>query len=129
MKRALILPCACCGLEAHSGRLTSLAELLLMKYPDMTIASGTRCEKRNADVGGSRTSGHLPVWGEDGKHSVAFDGRLERRWDRFRRRQFVFDAIRAGAKGVILYDGHFHVDLKPRLYLARTVNGALVPFP
>ena len=113
-----IPPCKCCGLEATAPELIHVAQALMLEFPDIVWTSGTRCETHNTASGGSRTSGHLPLWGPDNNQSYALDGTLTP-WNAKRIRRILFRAIEHGACGIGYYPTQhsFHIDIKPRLQL------------
>ena len=113
-----IPPCACCGLDATASEMLYIARALMLEFPDIVWSSGTRCEKHNSRSGGSKASGHLPLWGPGNNCSYALDGTINV-WNRKRIRKILFRAIEHGACGVGYYPKQqsFHIDIKPRLQL------------
>jgi len=111
-------PCACCGLEATAAEMVTIAELLTREFPDIIWTSGTRCQGHNKKIGGSGTSGHLPIWGPGSRHSCALDGTMKL-WNPERIRKILFRSIEHGARGIGYYPKRqsFHIDLKPRRQL------------
>jgi hypothetical protein len=112
--------CACCGLDRTSPKIKLLVEQLRIPFPDLYVVSGTRCEKHNAEIKGSKDSPHLPKWGASAE-SLAVDLGLKDGWTNGRWKTFFFTAIRAGASGI--YDhrkkGAVHIDIKDRLSVGR----------
>jgi len=51
--------CPCCGENEIRQEIVDLVETLESHIVDLTITSGYRCKKHNAEVGGSPTSSHL----------------------------------------------------------------------
>jgi len=113
--------CPCCGQNLLSRRILVVHEILSVGFPDIEMVSGDRCPKHNVEVGGSSTSGHLPIWGETNSEAVAIDERLKH-YSAERRRQLVFAAIRNGAHGVGLLPHGAHIDFKPRLNLWKPLS-------
>jgi len=112
--------CPCCGLYRVSNRLITLDELLHIAFGDrLRRSSGTRCRAYNTseEIKGSRTSGHLPIWGPENNESVAGDYELIDATETDLRR-LMWTAIQEGALGVgyMPDDNALHVDLKPRGY-------------
>jgi hypothetical protein len=123
--------CSCCGLDRTRGRVKGRCNSLLQKFPDLMINYGTRCPDHNAEVGGSNTSGHSPIWGpseEDKEESCAVDGTLINGWTKERARDFAFAAIKLGFSGVGIYEWGFHLDEKPRKQLWSKISGEVTYF-
>ena len=118
-----------CGLNAVAPKLRTIAELLALEFEDIVWTSGSRCENHNRAVGGSKASGHLPIWGDNGLESVALDWTLKE-WSSYRAREVCRRAIKHGARGVgympDMKAGHF--DLKPRTAWWKVRHGKIEYF-
>lgn len=126
---AQIPACKCCGAYRTSPKLAVIVECLEYRYDSLWYSSATRCEKHNRDEHGSKVSGHLPIWGPRGDESVAIDIHFKV-WSNSSAKSLVMDAVRMGAMGVeINYDKQYiHIDLKPRIYWFKILNGKEIPF-
>lgn len=118
-----------CGLDVVEGKTRTIGELLTTEFPDIEWTCGSRCEKHNAKVGGSPTSGHLAKHGENNDETVALDGTV-RPWNPWRVRIILWRAIQHGAKGIGYYPDskHFHIDRKPRVQFWKAGPKALEYF-
>ena len=121
--------CRCCGLDKTADRARVLFECLQYTFDDLICTCGTRCPKHNATIGGSKTSGHMPIHGRTESESVALDMAFKV-WTNAKAKLLAMACIRAGATGVeINYDKRYvHADYKPRVYVWKIVGGKEIPF-
>lgn len=111
------MACSHCGVERMSYGLLCLLDAARERSGvPFQITSGSRCEKHNAEVGGSPTSSHLFT---DEKDSCAVDVSDHR--DPILRGLIVIAAIEVGLTQIeVSKDGHVHLmsdPAKPRGYL------------
>jgi len=122
--------CQCgCGLDATSTSVKSFIGRMRAHFEDLRVISGTRCDQHNRAIGGSALSGHKPIWGPDGKESVAVDVTLVN-WSDGRMKFLCAEGVRQGAMGVCFNRAgrSVHFDLKPRTWWAKRENGKYVDF-
>ena len=95
------LDCPCCGLNKTTDELINKLKIArIIANTPFVVTSGTRCEKHNAEVGGSPTSSH--------KDGTACDIAVKSdtaRWS------IVRGLLAAGFKRILLYKNFVHVDV------------------
>ena len=96
--------CGCGEVKAGEHFLEILNLALIMSGLDVTINSGYRCAKHNAEVGGVPTSAHTK--------GLAVDLAVPSSQDRFR---LVQALLTAGFKRIGLGSNFIHVDEDPSL--------------
>jgi uncharacterized protein YcbK (DUF882 family) len=98
------LECPCCGgLVFDEKFIVKLQALRDFMQKPFHITSGYRCRFRNEKLGGFKNSRHL--------HGSAVDVRSDQ-WCGATKWEFVKEALHQGLS-VGIYDGWFHVDLRP----------------
>ena len=135
-KRSPPPSCQCgCGLDRIDSKVQTIIELLSLEFPQIEWTSGSRCQKYNKKVRGSKTSGHLPEHGDNGQSTVAVDGTVIP-WDNWLVRRIIWRSIQHGCMGIGLYyyirkskQNSFHIDRKPRIqFWKRWLKGVLAYF-
>lgn len=103
------LACPCCGTNAVSIDLLAKLETMrhLLGDRPILVNSGYRCKAHNKTLKNSKpTSAHLS--------GLAVD--IDILSDR-ERGEIIETAIKLKIKGIGVYKGHVHLDIKPRRYL------------
>lgn len=103
--------CRCgCGLcSMHDNALKSLDKIRTIYGKPMAITSGCRCEKHNKEVGGAKSSAHLP---QKDKWCYAVDIKCDNSEDRFKLIQIAYEQ---GCVRIGIHKDFIHLDFSPYL--------------